>query len=151
MNKLFDWPTRLDKYFIDCANKKFEYGVFDCAIFVADGITAMTGIDIFWEYRGKYENEKEAESLIRILIPGSESIPVQAAFDLVIRSVVEENKFKQVDKNFAPRGCLVLLDEMLNSSLGLLSLDGRQIYCPHPEEGLLILPLNHGYKFWSID
>ncbi|KKL24189.1 hypothetical protein LCGC14_2417810, partial [marine sediment metagenome] len=144
-----DWPTRLDKYFEDCADNKFEYGVFDCAIFIADGILAMTGVDIIQEQRGKYKNEVEAKSLIRIIIPNSNSI--QAAFDLIIRLVVKENKFKEVDRNFAQRGCLVLLDEMLNNSLGLLGLDGRQIYCPHPEEGLFILPIHHGCQFWNIE
>ena len=46
IKKYFDWATRLDKYFEDCATRSFEYGVFDCALFMADGVKAMTGVDV---------------------------------------------------------------------------------------------------------
>ena len=151
MNKLHNWATKLDSYFDECAKKEFEYGVFDCAIFVVDGVLAMTGADIFWEQRGKYKNEDEAKTLIRKIFPRAEHIPVQAVFDRIIDQFVELNKFKKVSKNFVPRGGIVLLDEMLSNSLGLVDLSGREIVCPHPEHGLLSVPLHHGYKFWSIE
>lgn len=150
MNKLFDWPTRLNKYFDECAFKEFEYGVFDCALFVADGIQAMTGVDILSKYRGKYRNEEEAKFLI-IHFDLSSDLPLQASFDKIINFIADEYKFKNVTKNFVPRGGIVLMDEMFSNSLGLVDLSGRAIICPHPEHGLLSVPLNHGYKFWSID
>ncbi len=150
MKKLFDWPTRFNNYLDACAKKEFQYGVFDCALFFADGILAMTGVDNLSKCRGKYKNEEEAKFLIIHFNLDSAGLPLQASFDKIINFIADEYKFKSVTKDFVPRGGIVLMDEMLSNSLGLVDLSGREIVCPHPEHGLLNVPLHHGYKFWSI-
>ncbi len=151
MKKFHDWATRLDAYFIKCAEKEFEYGNFDCWIFVADGILAMTGEDIIFKFERGYESEKEAGISIRNCVKGSDHIPVQAAFEILVKRVAKECGFKEVGINFAKRGDTVLMDNRLNNSLGFVDLSGRYVICPDPKKGIMRAPLHFGYKFWSID
>ncbi len=43
----------------------------DCALFAADGIQAITGVDIAGDFRGKYSTEAEAMALIASVAGGS--------------------------------------------------------------------------------
>lgn len=38
-----DWRARLSAYLIEVGDKPFAYGEFDCALFVAGAVEAMTG------------------------------------------------------------------------------------------------------------
>ena len=58
MRRLPDWRQRLKSYIDDNRSRQFKPGVHDCALFVAGGIEAQTGIDIAKPYRGRYKTEK---------------------------------------------------------------------------------------------
>lgn len=151
MKKFHDWATRLDKYFNECADKEFKYGVFDCWIFVADGILAMTGEDIIFKFARGYETESEAVILMKKAKPNSNHMPKLAVFEFLVNTVAKECKFKQVNINFAKRGDVSLMDQALNNSLGFVDLSGRYVIFPHPKKGIMRAPLKYGYKFWSIN
>lgn len=55
MNKLPDHRARLFAVVAKYENKTFEYGSADCALFGADVVEAMTGIDPAADYRGHYK------------------------------------------------------------------------------------------------
>ena len=54
--RLPDWQTRLAAYFDENAGRPHQYGAFDCALFVAGAVEAMTGKDFGAPFRGKYRS-----------------------------------------------------------------------------------------------
>lgn len=48
----------LIEYLESCRQRRFEYGVYDCAIFVADWVQIVTGKDYAKKYRGKYTTQE---------------------------------------------------------------------------------------------
>ena len=68
LRKVHDWQARLAEVFTERASDAFEWGRNDCALFAADCIEAMTGLDPAAEYRGTYDDERGA---LRIVVDGS--------------------------------------------------------------------------------
>ena len=62
--RLPDWRARLVDYLNHCAHEPFIEGQFDCALFFADAVAAMTGKDHAKEFRGRYTTTRGG---IRIL------------------------------------------------------------------------------------
>ncbi|MBM2294713.1 hypothetical protein JQX09_22395 [Sulfitobacter pseudonitzschiae] len=52
--RLPDWRQRLQTYIQDVSRTPFEEGVNDCALFLAGGVAAMTGVDYGAPFRGRY-------------------------------------------------------------------------------------------------
>lgn len=91
-----DWPQRLEEC-VDAARwRSFEYGAFDCCLFAADCVLAMTGTDCAAPFRG-YESKIAAYRLIaehgslQGLLTSVLGEPVQPAFarrgDVVIAEI----------------------------------------------------------------
>jgi len=59
-----DWPERLNDYFVSVRNKEFEYGVFDCCIFTAGAVEAITGEDHMEEFRDQYESKESSDKAL---------------------------------------------------------------------------------------
>src|SRR5262245_5537021 len=65
------WATReLNDHMIERGGRPHEYGKNDCAIFAADGIKAMTGVDIAEDFRG-YAGPMGAQRAIAKITGGS--------------------------------------------------------------------------------
>ncbi|WP_375227494.1 DUF6950 family protein [Roseobacter sp. S98] len=60
-----DWRNRLIAYLTTCARRPFEPGKHDCALFLAGGVLAMTGVDFAAPYRGRYTTVAEGVRLLR--------------------------------------------------------------------------------------
>ena len=60
-----DWENELNKYLNTLNKKVFQFGKYDCCIFVADAMLAITGIDHMAEYRNKYTTLDEGNSLLQ--------------------------------------------------------------------------------------
>lgn len=56
MKRLSDWRARLDRYLDDVDTEHFQWGVFDCGIFVAGCIKAMTDVDLAAGIAGSYSD-----------------------------------------------------------------------------------------------
>ena len=54
-----DWPGRLDAVVSAAARRRFRYGDFDCCLFAADVVNAITGVDRAAELRG-YRSRRQA-------------------------------------------------------------------------------------------
>jgi hypothetical protein len=61
--RLPDWAERLQTVISEAKKKKFEYGSFDCALFAASCVEAVTGIDYAAELRG-YDSKVAACRII---------------------------------------------------------------------------------------
>jgi hypothetical protein len=64
MQRRSDWRTALHESVEASRREPFSWGRFDCAIFAADCIRAMTGEDIAASFRGTYS---DAKSAVRVL------------------------------------------------------------------------------------
>ncbi|MEL7167357.1 MAG: hypothetical protein AAGL96_17975 [Pseudomonadota bacterium] len=63
--RLPDWRLRLVSYLEDCARTAFAEGSHDCALFLAGGVEAMTGVDYAADFRGRYQTMKAGLKLLR--------------------------------------------------------------------------------------
>ncbi len=46
LQRLHDWPLRLEAFVQQRAYQPFAWGVQDCALFAADAVQALTGVDV---------------------------------------------------------------------------------------------------------
>lgn len=60
-----NWALNLAKYLKANSNTAFEWGVYDCCLFVADCCEIVCGVDPAESYRGKYKTELGAKRLIK--------------------------------------------------------------------------------------
>lgn len=58
-----DWPTRLDAAVTAAQGRRFRYGVFDCCLFAADVVVAITGVDTAAALRG-YRGRRAAAAIL---------------------------------------------------------------------------------------
>jgi len=56
-----DWPERLNIYVVKVQKEEFQLGEFDCALFAAGCIEAITGEDVMPEYRDTYNSWESSE------------------------------------------------------------------------------------------
>ncbi len=60
MNRTDGWEARLREVLTGARTKAFNWGEYDCASLAAEAIQALTGQDLFEEYRGSYSTGREA-------------------------------------------------------------------------------------------
>ena len=63
--RLPDWRARLSACLIGAGAKSFDWGPWDCAVFIADAVQAQTGVDIMHDGRGCYTTKTGALRLIK--------------------------------------------------------------------------------------
>lgn len=112
MTRVPHWQRALRDAIHAHARKPFAYGSNDCCSFVCDCVQAMTGEDIYAEFRGKYADKKSALAAMKT-IAGSAS--VEAATDYV----TEKSGMEAISPFFAQRGDVVLLPVGENEELAL--------------------------------
>ena len=120
-----DWQSRLQAHILDWQDKPFRYGRFDCALFAAGAVKAMTGFDPARGFRG-YRSEAE----------GLRKVKAKGFADHV---AVFEARFERATRLCA--GDIAVIETGEIRALGVVQ--GRGIYVMHPERGLVLLPLSH--------
>jgi hypothetical protein len=65
MQRLPDWRSRLTDYLARAAHQPFKWGEHDCALFAADCIREMTGIDVAEAVRGQYSSAESATEMLQ--------------------------------------------------------------------------------------
>lgn len=144
MNKPTHWRTREYHNFLkESAKTEFVWGVSDCALFCADGIKAITGVDIAVDFRGKYHSEEEAFELIKTLTGGT-TIGDAAAYCAKQHGLPEWNH-----PLLAQRGDLVVIPNAGRLISGLVHLDGRHVAC-QGDGGMKLLPITDIQRSWHI-
>ncbi|MGR3599196.1 MAG: DUF6950 family protein [Heliomarina sp.] len=63
--RLPDWQRRLVDYLGASVRQPFKEGVHDCALFLAGGVEAMTGVDYAEPYRGRYRTTPGGLRILR--------------------------------------------------------------------------------------
>jgi hypothetical protein len=138
------WATRaFNDFLMARAREPFAWGSNDCALMAADGIEAMTGVDIAADFRGRYSTEAEAFALIRA-VTGGETVEDAAAYCAAQFDLPE-----WVYPWGASRGDLVILPDQGRLISGLVHLNGRDVVAVG-EEGLKRLSFTSIVRAWHV-
>ncbi len=65
MNKLQDWQIRFEGFIAQRSAKPFTWGTNDCAVFAADCVQALTGVDVAQPSLRKHKTELQAARLLK--------------------------------------------------------------------------------------
>ena len=122
--------------------KTFQWGIFDCALFVCDCILTITGVDPGKDFRGKYTTQEEAAAIMQQFAGGGiEALAVKMAAQLQMPEI------KPV--TFAQRGDIVLVSNSRNDrALGIVGFDARFVLCAS-EQGLARVPMKRWLRAWK--
>jgi len=137
-----DWPARLSEFIAARREMPFAWGVNDCCLFAADAIIAMTGTDFAAPFRGLYDTARGALEVVRgrgeLFGVGDVTAELMCLYGI-----------REVPPPFAQRGDLVLLEREHGESLGIISLDGTDVWAPG-DEHLVCVPISEGRRAWRI-
>ena len=142
MQRRSDWQRVLDEFLRANQDRRFEYGKWDCCLFVCEAIIAMTGVDLADSYRGAYANRAGALQAIGEQL-GTASIQSVAAHAAAAHHMPE------VPVPHAHRGDMVLVARGRDYSLGLVALNGREVIVTSKRE-LWRLPLSCAVRAWRV-
>jgi hypothetical protein len=142
LSRLPTWQSALSAYLVESAHTRFEYGAFDCGLFAAGAIAAMTGVDAARGLRAQYRSRGEALEVLRQLC-GRPTVEAVAEHLAGVLGVPE------IPVLCAQRGDPILLRAGRRSSLGIVAMHGTEILTPC-RDGLLRLPLSHATRAWHI-
>lgn len=138
------WETReLHQFLAYHSHTPFAWGQFDCCLFAADAIQAMTGVDIASEFRGRYDSKLSAFSLIHSVTGGS--TVADAAAYCAKQYGLDEWAYPLM----AQRGDLVVFHNGGNLIAGIVSLSGTQVISV-AESGLVTEPITAIERAWRI-
>ncbi len=144
MKRQKHWDTRGYHHFLrERAHAPFEWGKHDCALFAADGVEAITGVDIAADFRGKYFDEAGAMALIQS-VTGGATVADAAAW------CAEKHGLKEWPKPlFAQRGDLVVFQAPTGDLVaGLVHLAGHIVAVG--ESGLYRFPISKTLRAWHV-
>ena len=65
MNKLQDWQLRFEAFIKERQTMPFKWGVNDCAVFAADCVQALTGVDVALPELRTHTSELQAARLLK--------------------------------------------------------------------------------------
>jgi hypothetical protein len=145
MKKKEHWLTEDFPQFIDARlNTPFAWGSNDCALFAADAIQAITGVDIADDFRGKYKAKTGAVKAINSVAGGSTL--ADATSYCAQKHGLPEYEYPLMAK----RGELVLVKNADGEEIaGVVSLNGRYVFSPG-ETGLLSIPITNVTRAWQL-
>ena len=138
------WDTRsYHDFLLERSSTPFAWGTNDCALFAADGIKAITGVDIADDFRGKYHDEAGAWATVKAITGGS-TVADAAAYCAAKHGLTElEHPF------MAQRGDLVVFENEGRMIAGLVHLSGRHVVSIS-ESGLVRFPITAISRAWRV-
>lgn len=131
-----NWTARLNAAIEAARGRPFSWGAHDCALFAADVVMMLTGIDYGAAFRGRYASARGAATVIA-QAGGLEAIATRALGD-------------PVDPVLAQRGDVALIKAAgvaAQPSLGICV--GDRIAVPGLL-GLVFLPRGDAVKAWKV-
>lgn len=143
MQRLSGWEQRLAATTAAAMRTPFEWGVNDCALFACDCILAMTGEDLGAEFRGSYDNEREAYKVL-------------ARLGYADLGALAKSRLDEIEPRDACRGDVVLIPAEAGGSF-LAICDGRTAVGPIREtrggrapRGIAHSPMSAATRAWRV-
>jgi hypothetical protein len=131
MTRKPDWQSLLDAFLNEHQFDEFEYGRWDCCLFVCAALKVMTGVDPASRYRGAYSSRATARRL--------------GPVPKIVTAVCAELGLEECPVLRAQRGDIALVKK----SLGLVALNGREILLVS-SKGLWRAPLSMAVRAWHV-
>jgi len=147
LRRLNMWERSLGDMVSERCKDPFIWGEWDCALFAAECILSMTGVDVAKGYRGTYSTSFGA---IRVL-----KREVGGYVEELCEVVAKQYGADEIAPPYAQRGdiCHIRWDEpgekRPRETIGPVWLDGRQI-CVLGEQGLFFVPVNVAGRAWHV-
>ena len=142
MTRFYDWPTRLEIYLHANADRRFRYGDWDCCLFVADAIEAMTGTDIAADFIGRYRNRAQAFQV-------ASRLGIGQSVQSIAESVAARAGMREVGPLSAGRGDMALIRRPRDFSMGIVALSGREILIAM-RTGFAPVPMDRAVRAWKV-
>ena len=137
-----DWQSAFDEFLIANSARPFVWGQWDCCLFVADAIRAITGEDLARDLRARYSSLREARWILRARF-GSASIERSVAKLFALAGLPE------VSPRFAHRGDPVIARGGSDFQIGVVGLNGS-IVINSETQGLIEIPRTLAVRAWHI-
>lgn len=141
MRRHADWQEALSCFLLVNSGRSFEWGRWDCCLWVADAIEVMTEVDIAAEFRGEYRNYREALMSMRRHF-GDWRIEV------AVEKVAAAHSMGAVPVAMARRGDLVLIGNGRRFVTGIVDLNGRQLIAL--ADRLIRIPISLARRAWRV-
>ena len=135
------WDKKLTAYLKQLAREEFVWGKNDCALFVANCLEILTGVDYAKDYRNLYTTEEGAIKALQDIGQGS--------LKKTFAHLANSKGWKPVKPSFAQRGDMVLFVLEGNHTMGIVHLDGLNIVALG-EQGLITRPLEEAQIIWGV-
>lgn len=134
--RLFDWRSRLNSYIAASRRRPLVMGEFDCGLFPAGAVEAMTGFDPAIDLRGTYDDFPSAKRALR-------------KHGFKTHADMAAKVFKPIHPSEASIGDLVAYatDDPMKVALGVVN--GEMCFVLHPAGhlGLMgLLQATHAFK-----
>ncbi len=129
-----DWRQRLIEYLGKASRQPFVEGEHDCALFLANGVRAMTGQDFAAPYRGRYTTTKCGMRILK-----------KAGFDDHIDLAAHHLVERPVAMARAGDGAVVPTDD--GPALGIVQGEGVYVLGP---SGMGVVPLTTAVRAFKV-
>lgn len=141
MKRLANWEYLLAGEIARSLKRRFDWGIFDCALAAANFVYAQTGVDPGSAYRGKYSTEAEATA-----ITGGD-------FAAFAAQVAEAAGMEEIPRLHARRGDLLLVDNGTahrpSVALAIVDLSGQFALCAGPR-ALMRVKMHRWKRAWRV-
>lgn len=135
ITRFVDWRARLQAYLEGGARREFAFGTHDCALFAADALAAMTGVDLGERYRGRYSTMQGG---LRLMVRDGFADHVA-----LFRAHLPSGPVAR-----ALPGDLAVIETPDGLSLGVVQ--GAMIYCLQPSGVLGLVPLSDAIEVLTV-
>lgn len=126
-----DWPERLRAFLDGAARRPFSWAEFNCCLFAAAGVAALTGTDPAAPLRGKFTTRRQAYAALKRFASGG--VPEIAG------KIAAALGCPEIPPRLAQRGDVVLVDGTAGPALGLCA--GAAVAVLKPEGGIGYVPI----------
>ncbi len=131
-----DWKSRLGVYIAGRFGQPFRPGEFDCALFAAGAVEAMTGVDFAAPFKGRYTSLEE----------GIEALRAEGHADHLALIAAT---FEEVHPAFAQPGDIALLDGGDHAAIGIVQ--GEHVYALRSDgRGVGLAPRDAMQRAWRV-
>jgi len=137
MKRFDNWARPYNQFFREREGVPFKWGKHDCALFAADGVKAITGVDLAAEWRGKYRSLRGAMSVI------DREGGTMAGF--------VDDRLERMPVSLAQRGDVVWREQEgpFGGALGMVAPGGVQAGFPG-KVGVVLAPLTSCSIAWRV-
>lgn len=120
--------------------RPFAWGHFDCCLFAADCVRAITGTDIAAGYRSTYESRMGALELVER----------EGGLEAMIDRACSEHGLEPRRPEEAQRGDVVILNGVDGFTVTAGICVGTRAAVPAPERGLSFVPMVSATRVWHV-